>query len=219
MSTTTAACPDCGHPDKHTPLIGCLHAEGDGNYCPCTTKWEPSAPLPELPYAGTSGWSGSQASRERAEAADTDGTTKGRQKAALAALGARGNLGLTWKELADRLGLHHGQASGVLSGLHKAGRIARLATGRRQRSSVYVLPEYVEGRTTAPHGGRPKHADVNVPRSEPGPVVTPVAALEAHRHTAEAIVAKHLHPLSPAPSYTVQAAARATVDDLIALGY
>jgi hypothetical protein len=41
----------------------------------------------------------------------------------------------------------------VLSDLHKAGRIARL-TEERNRCKVYVLPEYVNGRETEPHGGR-----------------------------------------------------------------
>jgi hypothetical protein len=49
--------------------------------------------------------------------------------------------------------MHHGQASGALSVLHKEGRIARL-TERRNRCAVYVLPEYVQGRETSPHGGK-----------------------------------------------------------------
>lgn len=56
-----------------------------------------------------------------------------------------GRVGATWKETADYLHLHHGQASGTLSVLHKAGRIERLAE-RRNRCHVYVLPEHVDGR-------------------------------------------------------------------------
>lgn len=106
---------------------------------------------PLLPYAGTSGWSGSETSRERAETQDTDGTTSARQTETLNWLRERGTFGVTWKELANIELWHHGQASGVLSVLHKVGRIARL-TERRDRCAVYVLPEYVNGRETAPHG-------------------------------------------------------------------
>jgi hypothetical protein len=121
-----------------------------------------SADDPVLPYAGTSGWSGSGTSHDRADREDHDGTTSDRQARTLAALrntvtsygqplGCR--FGITWKELADLEDWHHGQASGVLSVLHKTGRIARL-TERRNRCAVYVLPEYVQGRETAAHGGR-----------------------------------------------------------------
>ena len=79
----------------------------------------------DLPYAGTSGWSGSDTSRTRAVTADASGQT--------------------WAELGDKLGAHHGTASGVLSVLHKAGRIDRL-TERRDRCKVYVLPEFTAGR-------------------------------------------------------------------------
>lgn len=106
--------------------------------------------LPILPYAGTSGWSGSETSRERAEREDSDGTTGKRQRAALHRLHTAFARGLTWNELGDLEGWHHGQVSAVLTGLHKRGVIARLAE-RRGRSQVYVLPEYVEGRETRPY--------------------------------------------------------------------
>jgi hypothetical protein len=56
--------------------------------------------------------------------------------------------GRTWKELADIQSWHHGQASGVLSVLHKEGLIARLIE-KRNRCAVYVMPEYVNGRAIA----------------------------------------------------------------------
>lgn len=108
---------------------------------------------PILPYAGTSGWSGSETSRERALRDDHDGTTASRQLAAMRDLVVAGVDGLTWRELADRHEWHHGQASGVLSGLHKAGKIARLAQ-RRDRCEIYVLPDCVDGRETKPYRGR-----------------------------------------------------------------
>lgn len=110
---------------------------------------------PILPYANTSGWSGSATSRERARRSDSDGTTSLRQAQTLSALQEAGYDGLTWLELANRQGWHHGTASGSLSVLHKAGRIARLAVSR-ERCRIYVLPEYADGRATEAHGRKPK---------------------------------------------------------------
>lgn len=101
--------------------------------------------FPVLPYAGTSGHSGSDTSEERARRQDGDGTTALRQRQTLRLLDDMNLLGLTWKELARLLKLHHGQASGVLSTLHKAGLIARL-TDRRDRCHIYVLPKWVDER-------------------------------------------------------------------------
>ena len=117
-----------------------------------------SLPFPgTFPYAGTSGYAaGSDTSEARARTDDEDGTTTRRQRAVLTLLGAAGERGLTWAELADLGGWHHGQASGALSGLHKSGLVAML-TDRRQRSHVYVLPVHVEGRDTVAHGSN-RHA-------------------------------------------------------------
>lgn len=97
--------------------------------------------LPELPYAGTSGWSGSDTSRERAKRQDSDGTTAMRQGAIYSLLSQSRTAGMTWKEIAEQTGWHHGQVSGALSVLHKTGRIARLVE-RRDRCAVYVLWEW-----------------------------------------------------------------------------
>lgn len=109
--------------------------------------------VPILPYAGTSGASGSSASHDRAAHEDATGVTSARQRLTLDMLGeAKGN-GLTWLEIHYVTGLHHGQVTGLLSVLHKAGRIARLRE-RRNHCSVYVMPEWVQGRATEPHGRR-----------------------------------------------------------------
>ena len=100
---------------------------------------------PITPYAGTSGWSGSETSKARAVQEDTDGTTSKRQEDTLCDLYDAGYYGLTWHELAELHGWHHGQASGVLSVLHKADLIVRLKE-RRGKSAVYVSPAYVKGR-------------------------------------------------------------------------
>lgn len=106
--------------------------------------------LPVLPYGGSSGWSGSEASHDRAEHDDSTGVTSHRQATVLTALRTAGVDGLTWTELAYMNGWHHGTASGALSVLHKAGKIARL-TVRRDGSSVYVANEFVADRPTAEH--------------------------------------------------------------------
>jgi hypothetical protein len=127
---------------------------------------------PVLPYTQgghpSSGYAGSDASRERAEREDSTGVTSRRQRAVLRMLATYGSVGVTYSELGLRLNLHHGQASGVLSGLHKVGAIARLAD-KRHRCHVYVLPEYVDGREVQPPG--------RVARPGLGPVAEEMARL------------------------------------------
>ena len=101
--------------------------------------------LPLTPYAGTSGWSGSETSRQRAQSQDSDGTTKGRQTLTLNLIDRSGTMGMTWKELSAETGWHHGSASGVLSVLHKTGRIARLKSSR-DRCAIYVSLHNTNGR-------------------------------------------------------------------------
>jgi hypothetical protein len=108
---------------------------------------------PSLPYAGTSGWSGSDTSRKRAEEADSGGTTRDRQDETIRILKSRGPVGATWRELSLITGWHHGTASGVLSVLHKAGRISRL-TMSRESCKVYVDATYAVSRETETHGRR-----------------------------------------------------------------
>lgn len=102
-----------------------------------------------LPYAGTSGWQGSEASRDRALEDDASGATGNRQQIAMWFLIDARSRGLTWRELGDYQGWHAGQSSGALSNLHKVGSIVRLKE-RRNRCSVYVLPEYVNLREVSP---------------------------------------------------------------------
>jgi len=104
--------------------------------------------LPFLPYAGTSGWSGSETSQERAINADASGETSENQAFTLKALEEAESNGLTWQELSNRTGWHHGKSSGALSNLHKAGHIARLIE-RRGRCQIYVALNHVQGRETA----------------------------------------------------------------------
>jgi DNA-binding MarR family transcriptional regulator len=98
-----------------------------------------------LPYNGSSGWSGSDTSKERADNADHSGTTASRQQKTLTMLSILGRRGITARNLSEWTGLHRGTTSGILSNLHKAGRVARLQE-RRDGCLVYVLPEHVNGR-------------------------------------------------------------------------
>ena len=106
---------------------------------------------PELPYNGTSGHSGTDTSKERALSADRSGKTAQRQVQALNLLSQRKMSGLTWKELSEITGLHHGTASGVLSVLHKTGRIARLKESR-DGCKVYVDVACIQGRVIEKQG-------------------------------------------------------------------
>ena len=105
----------------------------------------------DLPYAGTSGWSGTDTSEARAREADESGTTAKRQQETLNYVSSYGEWGVTVTELRGATGWHHGKASGVLSVLHKVGKIARLEE-KRGRCHVYVHPSFVRGRETQPHG-------------------------------------------------------------------
>jgi len=109
--------------------------------------------FPITPYDGgtSSGWSGSDTSHERALTDDANGTTSARQIRAQALVDAGGDDGLTVSELCDLADLHHGQASGVLSNLHKDGRIFRLAE-KRNKQKIYVTAMWVMGRPTEAYG-------------------------------------------------------------------
>ena len=61
----------------------------------------------------------------------------GRDEAVRRLVAAAGATGMTVREVAAATGLHHGQASGALSRLHTATRLARLDE-RRDRCRVYV---------------------------------------------------------------------------------
>lgn len=101
-----------------------------------------------LPFKGTSGWAGSKASQDRQMFLDETGKTGERQKLVLAELQDAGRHGATWKDIALALEIHHGQASAALSVLHREGIIARLEE-RRDKCSIYVLPQFIDGRETA----------------------------------------------------------------------
>lgn len=145
----TAACPECRAGKHWNCTIETMDDDDSMTKCPCLAEGHIVEAL--TPYAGSSGWSGSDTSEERAQQADSDGTTKDRQQRVMKSLEAREGKGVTVWEVRQLTSWHHGQASSVLSVLHKEGRIARL-TERRNRCHVYVLPEWVNGREVQPHG-------------------------------------------------------------------
>lgn len=106
---------------------------------------------PSLPYGGAndpnSGFAGSDTSEDRAREDDRTGRTKRRQADTLAALNFAKADGLTYAELGQLMGWHHGQSSGVLSVLHQAKKIARLKA-RRNRQRIYVALSHVGDRPT-----------------------------------------------------------------------
>lgn len=78
----------------------------------------------------------------------------------LRALDNAGTTGLTWRDLAAVLGVHHGSASGALSRLHRLGQIDRLARQHsRNGLAVYVLSSNVGARTVVPPIRRRRAAD------------------------------------------------------------
>jgi hypothetical protein len=102
-----------------------------------------------VPYAGTAGWSGTDTSKLRAQENLISGREENRQVKALALLKNAHTNGMTWKELSDVTGWHHGTASGVLSVLHQSGAIVRLYSARN-RSKIYVhqnFKDQVNGET------------------------------------------------------------------------
>jgi len=99
--------------------------------------------MPQLIYGGRSGAvTESDTSLERAEIEDEAGITQLRAEAVLEQLKLRKD-GMTWFEVAALLKLHHGQASGCLSVLHKNGEVFALRTKRR-RCHPYVHARYRE---------------------------------------------------------------------------
>jgi hypothetical protein len=90
-----------------------------------------------FPYAGSQGHVEQPASLERARRERASGAFSARVQSVLTELQRRGLHGGTWQELGDVLGLHHGQISGALSVLHKAGAVF-MTRSQRGRCHVYV---------------------------------------------------------------------------------
>ena len=86
--------------------------------------------LPITPYLGTGGSVPRDTSIARAAKDVKSGKLGERQNLVLKILRRVGDTGATWSELGIEMGLHHGQISGVLSNLHKEGRVFMLKETR-----------------------------------------------------------------------------------------
>jgi hypothetical protein len=87
------------------------------------------------------------------------GITSERQVRVMRMLDESGSRGMTYREVCEATGWHHGQASGALSVLHKEGWISRLSE-TRGRCKVYVMPGMVGDRPTE-EPGRTKQIRLN----------------------------------------------------------
>lgn len=88
-------------------------------------------------YQDTAGFVDRPASIERAHDEIASGVFQHRAEVILELLNKCGWRGRTWKELADELGLHHGQVSGALSNLHKK-RLVFALREKRDKCHIYV---------------------------------------------------------------------------------
>jgi hypothetical protein len=112
-----------------------------------------------MPYQGTEGWIDEATSRDRAEGEMRRGVARIRRVKIVNLLLEVGGDGATWKEVAEAVGVHHGQASASLSALHREGKVCRL-TERRNGCSVYVHRYYVAGRDVIPPRSNRRTQDV-----------------------------------------------------------
>jgi hypothetical protein len=89
-----------------------------------------------------------QTSIDREEYQRTSGETKERAKRFLPILETSERLGATWKEMQRRyenaygVQLHHGQISGLLTNLHKAGKVFICSKMKRENCFVYLHCKY-----------------------------------------------------------------------------
>lgn len=92
---------------------------------------------PDTPYNGTGGYVEQPSSFQRAIHEVVTGKLAERQQSILSELLLSALRGMTWRELSARLGQHHGNISGALSNLHKAGKVFMLDE-KRDGSHVYI---------------------------------------------------------------------------------
>ena len=106
---------------------------------------------PDPAYHGTRGASGSSSSEDAAQADLVKGVTNATQRLVLILAAQAGAKGVTVAELREnKTSLHHGRISSALTKHHIAGRLIALHE-RRGHCGVYVLPEFVNGRTFRPY--------------------------------------------------------------------
>lgn len=101
-------------------------------------------------YAGTSGVVNRQTSIDREEYERISGETKERARRFLNLIKNAEDHGLTWKELQIKyrnvyqVELHHGQISGLLTNLHRMGKVFIYSGKKRDNCYAYIHSEYKE---------------------------------------------------------------------------
>jgi hypothetical protein len=88
-----------------------------------------------------------------------------RLRSVLYTVGGTQEYGVTWRDLARMMSLHHGQASGALSSLHRRGFVARLKE-KRDGCSVYVTNRFVNDRDTVAYGRGHSDEDCTKPECQ-----------------------------------------------------
>lgn len=113
----------------------------------------------ELPYKQTAGYVERDASKVRALREAADGTLTTRLDSVLHHLSHCGTNGATWTEVAQALELHHGQASGALSTLHRMGLVFTL------RSKRHLCHPYVHASLRTQFADTQRHDDPTTTRA------------------------------------------------------
>jgi hypothetical protein len=93
-------------------------------------------------YQGTLGFVPVDTSQDRAFEEMQTGVASDRLDKVLQVVESAGADGIIWKDIATRLGMHHGQVSSALSVLHRSELIA-MRTNRRDRCHPYVATRFV----------------------------------------------------------------------------
>lgn len=94
-------------------------------------------------YQGTLGFVPVDTSKDRAIDEMKSGVASERLDKVLCIVESAGPDGIIWKDIATRLGMHHGQVSSALSVLHRSELVA-MRTNKKDRCHPYVATRYVD---------------------------------------------------------------------------
>lgn len=140
-------------------------------------------------YAGTAGFVERQTSRDRAIDEIQTGALSVRQQTILRFLDVFGVMGATWHELSDAFAntdkpMHHGQISGALSNLHKAGMVFMLRESRN-KCHPYVHHKYRDRHSPDQRHDVPARTRVSKHKELVDALVTECRILATHGFTEE----------------------------------
>lgn len=132
-------------------------------------------------YWGTAGWQDTarqSASRERAIREAGDGTLSKRLQDVMDFAYRAGTIGITFKDVDEHIGTHHGQSSGALSNLHKQCKLFRLTEYRRDKCSVYIHPHHASRFTEAEYDRLPSETKTEKRLRQMAEMTLQIAMLE-----------------------------------------